>query len=203
MSNTDSFIEEVTEEVRRDRLYALMRRYGWIAVLAILLLVGGAAWNEWRKAQAQARAAAFGDAILAALAASDTDGRAAGGGAADGAGFFVKPTVLVNTNPTMSVVREEIFGPVVVAMPFDDIDEVARLANDTIFGLGASIWSNNLRKVHRLVPKIKAGTVWINCHNVLDPALPFGGYKQSGLGREMGKAVFDMYTESKSVMMAL
>ncbi|KJS38162.1 MAG: aldehyde dehydrogenase [Rhodospirillaceae bacterium BRH_c57] len=128
---------------------------------------------------------------------------AAGGGAADGAGFFVKPTVLVNTNPTMSVVREEIFGPVVVAMPFDDIDEVARLANDTIFGLGASIWSNNLRKVHRLVPKIKAGTVWINCHNVLDPALPFGGYKQSGLGREMGKAVFDMYTESKSVMMAL
>jgi hypothetical protein len=77
VSNTDSFIEEVTEEVRRDRLYALMRRYGWIAVLAILLLVGGAAWNEWRKAQAQARAAAFGDAILAALAASDTDGRAA------------------------------------------------------------------------------------------------------------------------------
>lgn len=76
MSNSDSFIEEVTEEVRRDRLYALMRRYGWIAVLAILLLVGGAAWNEWRKAEAQARAAAFGDAILAALGSSDGEARA-------------------------------------------------------------------------------------------------------------------------------
>ncbi len=103
----------------------------------------------------------------------------------------------------MKVVREEIFGPVVVAMPYDDLDEVARRANDTPYGLGASIWSNDLSRVHRLVPKIKAGTVWVNCHNILDASMPFGGYKQSGIGREMGRAVLDLYTESKSVIMAL
>ena len=119
------------------------------------------------------------------------------------AGYFYAPTVLVDVNPQMSVVREEIFGPVVVAMPYDDLDEVARRANDTPYGLGASIWSNDLSRVHRLVPKIKAGTVWVNCHNILDASMPFGGYKQSGIGREMGRAVLDLYTESKSVIMAL
>ena len=127
----------------------------------------------------------------------------AGGTAGEGEGYFVKPTVLVNTRDDMKVVREEIFGPVVVAMPYDDLDEVARRANDTPYGLGASIWSNDLSRVHRLVPKIKAGTVWVNCHNILDASMPFGGYKQSGIGREMGRAVLDLYTESKSVIMAL
>ncbi|MBR0566252.1 aldehyde dehydrogenase family protein [Azoarcus sp. L1K30] len=128
---------------------------------------------------------------------------AAGGVAGEGDGYFVKPTVLVDTRDNMKVVREEIFGPVVVAMPYDDLDEVARRANDTPYGLAASIWSNDLARVHRLIPKIKAGTVWVNCHNILDNAMPFGGYKQSGIGREMGRAVIDMYTESKSVIMAL
>jgi len=128
---------------------------------------------------------------------------ATGGTAAGGEGYFVRPTVLVNTRDHMKVVREEIFGPVVVAMPYDDLDEVARRANDTPYGLAASIWSNDLARVHRLIPKIKAGTVWVNCHNILDNAMPFGGFKQSGIGREMGRAVIDLYTESKSVIMAL
>ncbi|QDF97622.1 aldehyde dehydrogenase [Azoarcus sp. DD4] len=128
---------------------------------------------------------------------------ATGGAAGGGEGYFVKPTVLVNTHDAMKVVREEIFGPVVVAMPYEDLDEVAHRANDTPYGLAASIWSNDLTRVHRLIPKIKAGTVWVNCHNILDNAMPFGGYKQSGIGREMGRAVLEMYTESKSVIMAL
>ena len=127
---------------------------------------------------------------------------ATGGSTCGHAGYFVQPTVLVNTRDDMKVVREEIFGPVVVAMPFDDIDDIVRRANDTPYGLAASIWSNNLSQVNRLIPRIKAGTVWVNCHNILDNAMPFGGYKQSGIGREMGQAVLDMYTETKSVIMA-
>ena len=115
-------------------------------------------------------------------------------------GFFVEPTVMVDTNHTMRVVREEIFGPVLVAMPFDDIDTAVQLANDTPYGLGASIWSNDMSAVHKLIPRIAAGTVWVNCHSLLDNAMPFGGMKQSGFGRELGRAVIEQYTESKSVM---
>ena len=97
--------------------------------------------------------------------------------------------------------QEEIFGPVLVASPFDDVEEIAALANGTAYGLSASIWSNDLKRVHRLIPRIKAGTVWVNCHGLLDNALPFGGYKQSGIGREMGRAMIDLYTETKSVLM--
>lgn len=118
-------------------------------------------------------------------------------------GYFVRPTVFVDAENSMRIVQEEIFGPVLVAMPFEDLDDIARKANDTPFGLGASIWSRDLSKVHRLVPKLKAGTVWVNCHNLIDPALPFGGYKQSGMGREMGRAVIDLYTETKAVCMAI
>ncbi|WP_196489694.1 aldehyde dehydrogenase family protein [Burkholderia cepacia] len=123
-----------------------------------------------------------------------------GGKAVDGAGFFVEPTVLVDTDHAMRVVREEIFGPVLVAMPFDDIDSVVKLANDTRYGLGASIWSNDLSAIHRMIPNIAAGMVWVNCHAAIDNALPFGGTKQSGFGRDLGRAVLDHYTESKSVM---
>ena len=128
---------------------------------------------------------------------------AAGGGRAAGDGYFVQPTVLVDVRQDMRVVQEEIFGPVVVAMPYDDIDDAVRLANDTPYGLGASIWSNDLARVHRLIPRIKAGTVWVNCHSMLDASLPFGGFKQSGIGREMGRAALDLFTETKSVMMAV
>ena len=128
---------------------------------------------------------------------------ASGGGRAGEKGYFVKPTVLVDVRQDMRVVQEEIFGPVVVALPYDDIDEAVRLANDTPYGLGASIWSNDLARVHRMIPRIKAGTVWVNCHSMLDASLPFGGFKQSGIGREMGRAALDMFTETKSVMMAV
>jgi phenylacetaldehyde dehydrogenase len=114
-------------------------------------------------------------------------------------GYFVEPTVLVDTRPDMKVVREEIFGPVVVAQPFKSIDEIAATANDTQYGLGAGIWTKDVSKAHALAAKIRAGTVWINCYNVFDAALPFGGYKESGWGREMGHEVLEAYTEVKAV----
>ena len=116
-------------------------------------------------------------------------------------GWFHQPTILTGVGPSARVAQEEIFGPVLVASPFDDVDEIAALANGTAYGLSASIWSNDLKRVHRLIPRIKAGTVWVNCHGLLDNALPFGGYKQSGIGREMGRAMIDLYTETKSVLM--
>ncbi|MCK7491675.1 MAG: aldehyde dehydrogenase family protein [Comamonadaceae bacterium] len=123
----------------------------------------------------------------------------AGGGGAGTKGYFVEPTVLAKVDQKARVVQEEIFGPVVVAMPYDDLDQVAAWANDTL-GLGASIWSNDLSRVHRLIPKIAVHRL-VNCHNMLDPALPFGGYKQSGFGKEWGGAALDAYLEQKSVLM--
>ena len=125
------------------------------------------------------------------------------GGEGFGPGYFVQPTVLVDVDQRHRLVQEEIFGPVLVAMPFDDIDEAVRLANDNRYGLGASIWSNDLAAVHRMIPRIKSGSVWVNCHSALDPALPFGGYKMSGIGREMGAAAIEHYTELKSVLIKL
>ena len=118
-------------------------------------------------------------------------------------GYFVKPTILVDVHAEMRVVREEIFGPVAVVMPFDSVDEVVQRANQTQFGLAASIWSNNLSQVHRLIPRLQAGTVWVNCHNMLDNNLPLGGFKQSGTGKDLGRAAVESYTELKSVCMAV
>lgn len=126
----------------------------------------------------------------------------AGGEAFGDQGYYVKPTVLANVSPDMRVVREEIFGPVLAAQSFQDVDEIAELANQTAYGLSASIWSNDHSRIHQLTRKIKAGTVWVNCHNLVDPAMPFGGYKQSGIGREHGRAAIDQYTELKSVWAA-
>jgi phenylacetaldehyde dehydrogenase len=123
----------------------------------------------------------------------------AGGGRFGDRGYFVEPTVLTNTRPDMKVVREEIFGPVLVAAPFSDLDEIAAVANDSDFGLGAGIWTKDISKAHALAKKLRAGTVWINCYNVFDAALPFGGYKQSGWGREMGHEALNAYTEVKAV----
>jgi phenylacetaldehyde dehydrogenase len=130
--------------------------------------------------------------------------KAVTGGSREGdKGYFVKPTVLVNTNEKMKVVREEIFGPVVTAMPFSDIDDLVKKANDTPYGLAAAVWTRDIKKAHRVASEIRAGTVWINCYGVLDSAMPFGGYKQSGWGREMGHQMLDLYTETKSVCAAL
>jgi len=118
-------------------------------------------------------------------------------------GYFVKPTVLVDTTENMKVVQEEIFGPVVTAIPFTDPAEVIDKANNSIYGLAAGVWSRDIKKANRIASKLRAGTVWINCYNVFDPALPFGGYKQSGWGREMGHEVIEHYTEVKSVCAAL
>jgi phenylacetaldehyde dehydrogenase len=118
-------------------------------------------------------------------------------------GYFVKPTVLVDTTENMKVVQEEIFGPVVTAIPFSDPNEIVQKANDTVYGLAAGIWTRDIKKAHKLAGKLRAGTVWINCYNVFDAALPFGGYKQSGWGREMGHEVLHNYTEVKSVCAAL
>ena len=122
-----------------------------------------------------------------------------GGGRFGDRGYFVEPTVLTNTRPEMKVVREEIFGPVLVAAPFTDLDEIAAVANDSEYGLGAGIWTKDISKAHALAKKLRAGTVWINCYNVFDAALPFGGYKQSGWGREMGHEALHAYTEVKAV----
>jgi phenylacetaldehyde dehydrogenase len=123
----------------------------------------------------------------------------AGGGRFGDRGYFIEPTVLTNTSPDMKIVREEIFGPVLVAAPFSDLDEIAGVANDSPYGLGAGIWTRDISKAHALAKKLRAGTVWINCYNVFDAALPFGGYKQSGWGREMGHEALHAYTELKAV----
>jgi len=123
----------------------------------------------------------------------------AGGGRFGDRGYFIEPTVLINTHGNMKVVREEIFGPVLVAAPFTDLDEIAAQANDSEYGLGAGIWTKDISKAHALAKKLRAGTVWINCYNVFDAALPFGGYKQSRWGREMGHEVLEAYTEVKAV----
>jgi phenylacetaldehyde dehydrogenase len=122
-----------------------------------------------------------------------------GGGRWGERGYFVEPTVITNTRPDMRIVREEIFGPVVVAAPFQSLDEIAAAANDSDYGLGAGIWTQDISKAHALAKKLRAGTVWINCYNVFDAALPFGGYKQSGWGREMGHEVLEAYTEVKAI----
>ena len=126
-----------------------------------------------------------------------------GGKLCDGEGYFYEPTVLSSVRSEMAVVHEEIFGPVVTAMPFDDPDEVVALANDTPYGLAGSIWTRDVSKAHHMAASIRAGLLWINCHGIPDMAVPFGGYKQSGWERENGWEGLEKYTELKSVLTLL
>lgn len=118
-------------------------------------------------------------------------------------GFFVPPTIFVNTKPEMKIVRDEIFGPVLVASVFDDPAEVPALANGTSYGLGAGIFTTNLNTAHRMASRIESGNVWVNCYSLLDAAMPFGGFKESGWGREMCEEGLSAYLETKSVWMRL
>jgi acyl-CoA reductase-like NAD-dependent aldehyde dehydrogenase len=122
-----------------------------------------------------------------------------GGGRLDRRGYFVEPTVLVGATPEMRLFREEIFGPVVAVVPFDEEDEVVAAANDTIYGLAAAVWTNNLSRAHRLAKRLQAGTVWLNAQFAWDPALPFGGYKQSGWGYEYSLEGVNAYLSTKAV----
>ncbi|MFJ8117250.1 aldehyde dehydrogenase DhaS [Bacillus mycoides] len=118
-------------------------------------------------------------------------------------GYFVSPTVFADVNDEMTIAKEEIFGPVISAIPFNDIDEVIERANKSQFGLAAGVWTENVKTAHYVASKVRAGTVWVNCYNVFDAASPFGGFKQSGLGREMGSYALNNYTEVKSVWINL
>ena len=128
-------------------------------------------------------------------------GERVGGDLADG--FFLRPTVLDQVTDEMTVAREEIFGPVVVAMPFEEIEEVAARANRSIYGLAAGVWTSDIKKAHKMVSLLKSGVVWVNTYNQFDAAAPFGGYRQSGYGREMGHAVLDGYTQIKTAWINL
>jgi phenylacetaldehyde dehydrogenase len=127
----------------------------------------------------------------------------AGGGRRGDRGYFVEPTVLVDVEPNARVVREEIFGPVLVARSFEDPAELAREANDTRYGLAAGVWTSDLAKAHRVAAELRAGMVFVNTWGAIDPTLPFGGYKESGWGRELGPDALDLYTETKTVVVAL
>ncbi|WP_085522411.1 aldehyde dehydrogenase family protein [Tuberibacillus sp. Marseille-P3662] len=121
------------------------------------------------------------------------------GGQHSDQGYFVEPTVFADVGDDMSIAKEEIFGPVVTAMPFEDLDEVVGRANNSEYGLAAGLWTENVRSAHYVASKLKAGTVWVNCYNVFDAAAPFGGFKSSGMGREMGSYALNNYTEVKDV----
>jgi aldehyde dehydrogenase (NAD+) len=118
-------------------------------------------------------------------------------------GYFVKPTIFADVKPRMKIAQEEIFGPVLAALKFKDAEQAAEIANSTVYGLVSSIWTRDIGVAHRLARQIKAGSVWINDYNCFDSASPFGGYKQSGFGREMGAHALESYTQVKSVWVAL
>nr|WP_238338695.1 aldehyde dehydrogenase family protein [Pseudomonas sp. SWRI77] len=126
-----------------------------------------------------------------------------GGEPVEGAGFFVQPTIFAHCTNDMRIVREEIFGPVLVTMPFDAEEQALALANDSQYGLAAAIYSNDLGKVHGLIPRLSAGTVYVNAHSTLDPSMPFGGYKQSGYGKDMGAEQLEFLLETKAVWITL
>jgi aldehyde dehydrogenase (NAD+) len=149
------------------------------------------------------------DTVLGYIASGKSEGAriAAGGRRAPeingGRGYFVRPTVFDGVTPDMKIAREEIFGPVLSVLPFDGPEDIVAKANATIYGLAAGVWTRDVAKAHRVARAIRAGTVWVNTYNLYDPALPFGGYKHSGFGRDLGQEAIDGYLETKSVWIDL
>ncbi|WP_374049123.1 aldehyde dehydrogenase family protein [Neobacillus sp. OS1-32] len=125
-----------------------------------------------------------------------------GGGKSD-TGYFIEPTIFVDVEENMNIAREEIFGPVVVVMAYDSVEEAVERANNSPYGLGAGIWTENVKTAHKVANQIKSGSVWINCYDAIDPASPFGGYKQSGFGRDLSAYALESYTEVKSIWVNL
>ena len=114
-------------------------------------------------------------------------------------GYFIQPTVFDDVNDDMKIANEEIFGPVLSVIKFKDIDEVCQRANKTVYGLAAAVWTKDIEKALRVANEVRAGTVWLNCYDVFDAAAPFGGFKQSGIGRELGEYGLEAFTEVKTV----
>ena len=130
----------------------------------------------------------------------------AGGGRANigsGKGFFIEPTIFDGVSNKMKIAREEIFGPVLSVIPFKSVEDGIATGNETTYGLAAAVWTRDVAKALKAARAIRAGTVWINAYNLFDAALPFGGFKESGFGRELGSAGLDLYTEVKSVWVDL
>jgi acyl-CoA reductase-like NAD-dependent aldehyde dehydrogenase len=142
--------------------------------------------------------------VLDYIAIGDDEGATrCTGGPLEQAGFFVSPTVYSGVRPDMRIAREEIFGPVLSVIAFDDLEDAARIGNASEFGLAAGIWTKDIGKAHALASRMQAGTVWINTYNRFDAASPYGGVKQSGFGRENGRAVLDEVTQIKSVWVGM
>jgi len=128
---------------------------------------------------------------------------ATGGGRVGDKGYFIEPTVFTDVKDDMKIAREEIFGPVMTILKFKDMDEVVERSNKTMYGLAAAVWTKDITKAHAIADSVRAGTVWVNCFDVFDAGAPFGGFKQSGLGRELGEYALENYTEVKTVTMAV
>jgi aldehyde dehydrogenase (NAD+) len=145
------------------------------------------------------------DKVMGYIESGRTEGAAlaCGGGRIGTRGYFVEPTVFADVRDEMKIAREEIFGPVMSVIPFRDLDDVVRRANHSIYGLAAGVWTRDIRKAHAVANSVRAGTVWVNCYNVLDTRAPFGGFKQSGIGRELGEYGLQQYTEIKTVTVKL
>jgi acyl-CoA reductase-like NAD-dependent aldehyde dehydrogenase len=144
------------------------------------------------------------DRVLGYIAIGNKEGArlVAGGKRAEGlgGGYFVQPTVFADVDAKMRIAQEEIFGPVLAAIPFSTEEDLVAKANDSIYGLVAGVWTSDVSCAHRVAHALQAGTVYVNCYNVLDPATPWGGFKQSGWGRELGSYALDLYTEVKNVI---